>query len=222
MRPKPAPSQTWATFLKTHATDIVTCDFLQVVDVFFCQVYLFFIIELGTRRVVHVGVTREPTQAWVAQQWREATPYGQIPRFVIRDDNGKYGHEFERDSEVVWHGRDPHAVSSSQSECRLRKVPEKRSAGVPGSHPDLQRTAAASDCESVRGVLRPRPTASGAASVHPVWHRRGCPDRVVIGKGDSIPSAERTSQRLSVSGLKMARMTTLASTGLSKTARESR
>ena len=40
IRPKPAPSQTWATFLKTHATDIFTCDFLQVVDVFFCQVYL--------------------------------------------------------------------------------------------------------------------------------------------------------------------------------------
>ena len=102
MRPKPTPSQTWATFLKTHAADIFVIDFLQVVDVFFCQVYLFFIIELGTRRVVHVGVTREPTQAWVAQQWREATPYGQIPtvchpgqrreiRPRVRPDRASYG-----------------------------------------------------------------------------------------------------------------------------------
>ena len=76
------------------------CDFLQVVDVCFRQLYLFFIIELETRRVVHVGVTREPTQAWVVQQWREATPYGQVPRFVIRDNDGKYGHEFDQTAEA--------------------------------------------------------------------------------------------------------------------------
>ncbi len=34
LRPKPAPSQTWATFLKTHGADIFACDFLPVVDVF--------------------------------------------------------------------------------------------------------------------------------------------------------------------------------------------
>jgi hypothetical protein len=73
MRTRPALSQTWATFLRTHAADICVCDFLQVVDVFFRPLYRFFIIELETRRVVHVGVTRDATQVWVAQQWREAT-----------------------------------------------------------------------------------------------------------------------------------------------------
>ena len=100
MPARPTPSQNWASFLKTHAADIFVCDFLQVVDVAFQQLYLFFIIELGTRRVVHVGVTREPTQAWVAQQWREATPYGQVPRFVIRDNDNKYGHEFDQTVEA--------------------------------------------------------------------------------------------------------------------------
>jgi putative transposase len=95
MRPKSAPSQTWATCLKPHAADIFVIDFLPVVSVCFRQRYLCFIIELGTRQVVHVGVTREPTQAWVVQQWREATPYGQVPRFVIRDNDGKYGQEFD-------------------------------------------------------------------------------------------------------------------------------
>ncbi len=96
LRPKPAPSQSWATFVKTHAADTFACDFLPVVDVFFRHLYLYFIIELGTRRIVHVGVTNAPNQSWVAQQWREATPNGQVPRFIIRDNDSKYGHEFDQ------------------------------------------------------------------------------------------------------------------------------
>jgi hypothetical protein len=41
--------------------------------------FVFFIIELKSRKVIHVGVTRSPTDAWTAQQLREATPYGQAP-----------------------------------------------------------------------------------------------------------------------------------------------
>jgi transposase InsO family protein len=87
LRQKPAPSQSWATFVKTHAADTFACDFLPVVDVFFRHLYLYFIIELGTRRVVLVRVTSAPNQTWVAQQWREATPNGQVPRFIIRDND---------------------------------------------------------------------------------------------------------------------------------------
>jgi transposase InsO family protein len=58
--------------------------------------YAFFIIALGTRRVVHVGVTRYPTDAWVAQQLREATPFGHWPRYLLRDNDSKYGQAFAR------------------------------------------------------------------------------------------------------------------------------
>ena len=43
---------------------------------------------------MHVNVTRSPTDAWVAQQLREATPYEQAPRFLIRDNDGKFGSRF--------------------------------------------------------------------------------------------------------------------------------
>jgi len=33
--------------------------------------------------VVHVGVTRHPTDAWVAQQLREATRFEERPRFLM-------------------------------------------------------------------------------------------------------------------------------------------
>jgi putative transposase len=45
--------------------------------------------------VVHFAVTRHPTDAWVAQQPREATPFGQRPRFLIRDRDRKYGDIFQ-------------------------------------------------------------------------------------------------------------------------------
>ncbi len=91
-----APSQTWSVFLKNHAKDVCACDFLPVFDLVFRQVYLFFVIELASRRIVHFNVTAHPTDAWVAQQLREATPFGQTPRFLIRDRDSKYGDAFAR------------------------------------------------------------------------------------------------------------------------------
>jgi transposase InsO family protein len=67
-----------------------------VTDLFFRPLFAFFVVELASRRVVHVGVTRSPTDAWAAQQLREATPYGQAPRFLVRDNDGKFGAEFAR------------------------------------------------------------------------------------------------------------------------------
>ena len=73
--PRPR-GQKWATFLHNHAADMWACDFLQVIDLFFRPLFAFFIVELRSRKVIHVGVTRAPTGAWTAQQLREATPYG--------------------------------------------------------------------------------------------------------------------------------------------------
>jgi len=88
--------QTWATFLHNHAGQIWACDFLPVTDLFFRSLFAFFIIDLHSRSVIHVGVTRSPTDAWTAQQLREATPYGQSPNYLIRDRDGKFGSCFAR------------------------------------------------------------------------------------------------------------------------------
>ncbi|CAG0999184.1 hypothetical protein ANRL2_03860 [Anaerolineae bacterium] len=65
------------------------CAFLgfisEVLHATFVIDYNLFIIELASRRIVHFGVTRSLTDAWVAQQLREATPFGRVPRFLIRD-----------------------------------------------------------------------------------------------------------------------------------------
>jgi putative transposase len=92
----PNSSQNWATFLRNHASQIWACDFLQTYDIFFRTIFVFVIIELGSRRVVHFGVTRNPTDKWAAQQLREATPSGEGPRYLIRDNDKKYGDSFEQ------------------------------------------------------------------------------------------------------------------------------
>jgi putative transposase len=88
--------QTWRTFIHTHAQQIWACDFLPVTDLFFRSLFVFFIIELKSRKVIHVGVTHSPTDVWTAQQLREATAYGVGPKYLIRDNDSKFGVTFAR------------------------------------------------------------------------------------------------------------------------------
>jgi putative transposase len=95
-RPKRACGQNWKAFLRTHAAEVWACDFLQVTDLFFRPLFAFFIMEQKSRKVIHVNVTRAPTDPWVAQQLREATAYGQAPKYLIRDNDKKFGKHFAR------------------------------------------------------------------------------------------------------------------------------
>jgi len=83
--------QTWSTFLRNHFCDIWANDFTVVNGLLFRLWYVFVIMEPHNRRIVHAAVTRAPTDEWVAQQLREATPWGEGPKHLIRDRNSKYG-----------------------------------------------------------------------------------------------------------------------------------
>jgi transposase InsO family protein len=90
----PPRGQIWHTFLRNHT--VWACDFLQTYDVWFRPIFAFFIVDINTKRVVHVAVTRAPTQAWTAQQLRSAMPFDEGPQFLIRDRDGKFGADFDR------------------------------------------------------------------------------------------------------------------------------
>jgi len=53
--------QTWATFIKNHSGDIWACDFTVAHDLLFRPIYIFVILELRKRQVVHPAVTTSPT-----------------------------------------------------------------------------------------------------------------------------------------------------------------
>ena len=73
-RQRRTSSQHWRTFLKNHAQGILTCDFLVAVTVRFQVLFVFLVMEVGSRRILHSNVTAHPTADWTRQQFREAIP----------------------------------------------------------------------------------------------------------------------------------------------------
>src|SRR5258706_2655534 len=84
----------WATFLKNQADARWACDFTVAYDWLFQTGYIFVVMELKTRWIGDTGVTKYPTDAWTAQQRREATPWGRGPKYLIRDRDKKYATRF--------------------------------------------------------------------------------------------------------------------------------
>ncbi len=79
--------QRWTTFLRNHADAIAAMDFLVVPTARFRLLYVWFVIEHGRRRVLHVNVTTHPTASWTIQQLREAFPGDGSLRFLIHDND---------------------------------------------------------------------------------------------------------------------------------------
>jgi putative transposase len=94
VRKLPSFTYNWATFIKNHMGDIWACDFTVTYDWLFRPIYIFVIMELKKRRIIHVGVTDFPTDIWTTQQLREATPCNEHPKYLFRDRDSKYGSHF--------------------------------------------------------------------------------------------------------------------------------
>ena len=93
---KPDPKQRWMTFVRNHAKAIVACDFFVVATVNFRTLYVFVVMQLGTRRILHHNVTDHPTAEWTLQQFREALPDDHPYRFVIHDRDSIFSQELDK------------------------------------------------------------------------------------------------------------------------------
>jgi putative transposase len=94
-RRRPDSSQRWMTFVRNHAQAMLACDFFVSVTASFQVVYVFVIMEIATRQLVHFNVTAHPTAAWTVQQFREAINDQQGYRLLIHDRDSIYCQELD-------------------------------------------------------------------------------------------------------------------------------
>lgn len=107
--PKPSPGgpergrgdQRWATFVRNHADAIVACDFCTTVTVAFRTLYVFVVMEVGSRRLLHLNVTAHPTARWTLQQLREALPGDHSYRFLLHDRDSIYSRHLDESIEAL-------------------------------------------------------------------------------------------------------------------------
>ena len=135
----PDPKQRWLTFIRNHAQAIAACDFFVVVTATFRTLYVFVVMDLGSRRILHHNVTAHPTAEWTAQQFREALPGGHAYRFLIHDRDSIFSREL--DKEVTAMGvrvlRTPVRAPTANSYCERFGGTLRRE--LPGLPHSLQR-----------------------------------------------------------------------------------
>ncbi len=95
-RPQRPPSQTWRAFLNNHVSQLVSTDFFVVSTVTFRVLYVFIVLAHQRRRLLHFNVTANPTSEWTAQQLIEAFPWGNAPRYLLRDRDSIYEGSFRQ------------------------------------------------------------------------------------------------------------------------------
>jgi hypothetical protein len=95
VRCRKPPSQTWRTFLENHAKQLVSIDFFTVPTIHFQVLYVFLVLAHDRRRILHFNVTAHPPAEWTGQQLREAFPFDQLPRYLLRDRDSIFDDDFQ-------------------------------------------------------------------------------------------------------------------------------
>ena len=73
----------------------MACDFLVAVTARFRVLYVFVVMEVGSRQILHYNVTAHPTAGWTVQQFREAFPSDHHYRFLIHDRDSIFSAEVD-------------------------------------------------------------------------------------------------------------------------------
>jgi putative transposase len=148
------PSQTWTTFIRNHLAGTIAIDFFAVPTVTFDVLYVFVVLSLERRRILHVNVTAHPYAVWAAQQIVEAFGEDGPFKLLVRDRDAIFGATFDRRVNNLGVRQLRIAPRSPWQErvCReaCRDVPTR----ADRSHDRGQRASPPSLCPRVRQVLQ--------------------------------------------------------------------
>jgi len=95
------PSPSWRAFLDIHVKDLVAIDFFTVPTATFGVLFGFLVLAHDRRRVLHFNVTANPSAEWTARQLVQAFPEERVPRFLVRDRDGIYGHRIRHTLDML-------------------------------------------------------------------------------------------------------------------------
>jgi len=122
-RPPPAGSrQRWATFVRNHLHETLAIDFAVVPTLTFGIVYVFFVLSLERRRVLHFNVTRHPTAGWTTQQVSRSLRVRSAWSLSDSRQRQDLRDLLPRQGRWAWAGADTHSFSLSVAERICRAV----------------------------------------------------------------------------------------------------
>jgi putative transposase len=82
--------------VRNHAHAIVACDFFTTVTARFSLLYVFVVLEVDTRRILHWNVTEHPSAQWTIQQFRAVITPETDHRFVLHDRDSIFAADVDR------------------------------------------------------------------------------------------------------------------------------
>ena len=62
------PNGSWKKFIKSHIDSLFSCDFFTIDTVFNNRIYVFFLQEMKTRKIIQFGITSNPTMQFLRNQ----------------------------------------------------------------------------------------------------------------------------------------------------------
>jgi putative transposase len=102
------PPRNWQTFIDANMSTLLGCDFLcqRVLTLGgWVNAFVFVVIHLASRRVYLSPATLSPNHLWLTQQVRQVAMWcqdeGIQPRYLIRDNDKKFGLAFDHAVESI-------------------------------------------------------------------------------------------------------------------------
>jgi transposase InsO family protein len=83
----------WKRFIKSHMDSLYSMDFFTVDTVLHARLYVFFIIHLGTRKIVQSRITDHPTSFFVKNQLRSfMEDHDGEKAYMVHDNDGSFNY----------------------------------------------------------------------------------------------------------------------------------
>jgi len=221
--PHRGADQRWATFVRNEAKAIVACDFFISVTLSFRVWYVFVVMEIGSRRILHCNVTAHPTAEWTTQQFREVLADLHPYRFIIHDRDSIFSPwlDLTLNDFGVRVIRTPVQAPTTNAFCERLIGTIRRECLDYISSP--QRAAPAADSSRIRCFLQSRTSSFGLRPWHTGTNPAECSDqRPSAPASRRSPNhiqarARRIASRLSAGrGGRLARTEFLRTTGKSQ------